>query len=563
MDGSSGPSQVRFRMLFALLLATFQVAFAVSGAAADARKKGFAALDKGDCRGAVAELLVARGAGDSSNTLMLRLCQALECDNRLVDALSGTYADNKADTAGRVDLLLFRAQLLRKVGLGDEADKVEKEIGTEIVAGIQGRKDEPENVWAWSVSYGGMSGWIYQDDKLRSADSLGIYQSWMHTNNNPSVRQVTRNSAIVDSITISGAQIPVSAWITLDALAGNWNVSVSAPIQVTMATNLKDWLGANAEIDLSGSYQWKPWLGMDISGSLGRYLSPVVGSDPFHQDALGTAAVLRANVGKLSMSAASGASWTFFQNGATSRRFSEGLQAGVSLPRKVRLDLGGGFSWYRDESESSGYQVPVWIASVRNAYPHQLIRDVEVLDPSGNPYGGLLINRVIAGTVPSAGIATEGYNIPYGSPQDWNRWNASVSVSHDPWPRFGWTGGFDVVRTELLAPQEGTLVDPFDAWNANLDAVRIFRDVATGVDYVAYEDLSNPAHVSNLVPLKWARRRVDIATSWRLGLKYKLSPHVSMRAGWSFTGSESNLMHIMDFASYTRTVWNMSASVGW
>ncbi len=565
------------RIWFWCTLAVFLFATSVFADAASFRRQGLAAFDKGDCHAAVANLLQARGAGDSTNAVMLSLSQALECDGRMVDALSATYAGNESDTTGRIELLLFRANLLRKIGMEDEAKMVEREIGERLVAGsvpFQAEGKTEPVVWALVASF--TSGWIYQGDAKRMADSIPIVcdsiraggvrydSSWM----------VDRSLlGWSDSVMVAGAQIPLGIALGLDVFRDPWIVSLQVPLQLALEQDGSGWISGAAGVSMFGSWKWSPRLSSDVSLSADRTWYRVVGGDPIHQTeyvgglsgtfATGRWGLSEANSFKLSFD---GSDRRVSTNG------SHSVSGSIGLPKRFSVSLSGTYSWFVGTSEttwdSTGLPA-VWIhvdgAELGMSNKSDGLR---FLDANGNPlsFNTLQLKRAWSGTAPGQFVeTTESFGYPLSSRADCWGLTGSFSLAQRPFPRLSWSAGFDVGRTEWFADQVGAYLSEYAIWNqvlenstAGLEPLYFYRDRSSGTDFW----IPNPLG-SDIGPVAFRRRRVDWATTLRFRTRWAVVPHVSVTAGWSWTRNKSSMEHVLDGSSYTRTVWNASTSVSW
>ncbi len=565
------------RILFRCMLAVVLFAASVFADAASSRHQGLEAFDKGDCRTAVANLLQARSAGDSSNALMLRLSQALECDGRMVEALSATYAGNESDTTGRIELLLFRANLLRRIGMEDEAEMVEREIGRRLVADagpLQADRKTESVVWDWNASF--TSGWIHQGDAKRMADSIPIVcdsiraggakydSSWV----------VDRSlQGWSDSMVVAGAQIPLGIALGLNVFRDKWIVSLQLPVQLAMEQDGSGWISGTAGVSMFGSWKWSPLLSTDASLSADRTWYRVVGGDPVHQTeyvgglsgtfATGRWGISEANSFKLSFD---GSDRRVSTNGAHS------LSGSIGLPKRFSVSLSGTYSWFVGTSgttwDSTGIPA-VWIhVDGAELGMSNKSADLRFLDANGNPlsFNTLQLKRAWSGTAPGQFVeTTESFEYPLSSRADCWGLTGSFGLAQKPFPRLSWSAGFDVGRTEWFADQVGAYLSESAIWNQvlenstdGLEPLYFYRDRSSGTDFW----IPNPLG-SDIGPVAFRRRRVDWATTLRFRARWAVVPHVSLVAGWSWTRNESSMEHVLDGSSYTRTVWNASTSVSW
>lgn len=578
MDGEHGPLPVTVRIRFWCILAIFQFASSVFAGSTSHLQQGFDALGKGDCRTAVVHLLQARSAGDSSNSVMLRLSQALECDGRMVDALSATYAGNESDTAGRVELLLFRANLLRKIGMEDEAKVVEREIGEQLVAeagSLRTKGAKEPVVRVWSVSF--TSGWLYQGDAKKMADSVRIVGDSIRVGGVRSDSSWTVDGSLQswnDSMMVTGAQIPVGLALGLDLFRDPWIASLQVPVQLALDPDGFGWISGMAGLSLFGSWKWTPRLSTDVSASVDRTWYRMDGGDPIHQTEFVGSVSGTFNFGQWSLSEANAIKSS---HDASDRRVSSNgshsLSGSIGLPKRFSVSLSGTYSWYVGASEttwdSTGLPA-VWIHvdGAELGMPNNS-SSLRFLDADGNTLSfndRLQIKRAWSGAAPGQYVETaESFSYPLSSRPDCWGVTGSFSLAQRPFPRVSWSTGFDVGRTEWFADQIGAYLSEEAIWNQvlknstdGLEPLYFYRDRSSGVDHWIPSPLG-----SNIGPVTFCRRRVDWATTLRLRARWTVFPRVSVAGGWSWTRNVSSMEHVLDGSSYTRTVWNASTSVSW
>jgi hypothetical protein len=582
MDGSSGIAPVIPKGWFALFLATFQVAFAVSGKDAAAhRKKGLALFGRGECDSAVGELLRAVAAGDSSHLVVLNLAQALECDNRLVDALSATYIDHRPDTTGRIDVLLYRAQLLRKLGLADEAEKVEKEAGVVIAATLAADpRDTASPSWNWSPTLSGSFGWTLQNDALSTADSLRLTASMIGVKADIASTKGQPLASTDDSVHIQGEQIPLLATVGVEVDWGGYYVWFGVPAQATLKSDLSDWLATSARALVQAGGQWSNrWFESNATITGAKNWTYYPGYDPIRSaDVSGSFEVKKgfakarwsqSNSGNLSLDSSNGF------NGFTGSH-SIGFVRG--LPWKSDLSIGAGFSWYVDkprvEFETlSDFKVRVIDVQGIEVGMDNLSQSILFLDSNGVaiPYSNTIVNGQLRnGLHPAQRVESrDGYAYPLESKLDWRKWNGGIQLSKS-FPR-GVVAkiGVDLARIELVHLQRGTYVPEAslytDRWvssggmTTGVGEMILYRDVRTGEEYWVGE----PAKGSYVGPILFQRHRVDHAVTFATSATWTPWRHLSATAGWTWVRNRSNLVHLVEGSSYTRNLWNASATVSW
>lgn len=577
MDGERGPLPVTVHIRFWCLLALFQLASSVFAGPTSHRQQGFDALGKGDCRAAVAHLLQARGEGDSSNPVMLRLSQALECDGRMVDALSATYAGNESDTAGRVELLLFRANLLRKIGMEDEARVVEREVGERLATDLVEVRSNgfPESaVWDWSVSLS--VGGLHQGDAKKMADSLKIVGDFVRVGERGSDSSWAVDGSLQgwsDSMSITGAQIPVGLSLGVQVFRDPWIAFLQLPVQLAMDPDGSGWISGTAGLSLFGSWKWSPRLSTDASFAVDRTWYRMDEGDPIHQTEFVASLSGACDFGSWSLSEANSFKSSY---DASDRRVgsngSHSLSASVPLPKRFSVSFSGAYSWYLGTVattwDSTGLPA-MWIhvdgaeLGMSNKSP-----DLRFLDAEGNvlSFNDLQLKRAWSGAAPGQFVETTGsFAYPLSSRSDCWGATGSIGLAQRPVPSVSWSVVFDVGRTEWFADQIGAYLSEEAIWNQllenskdELEPLYFYRDRSSGVDHWIPSPLG-----SNIGPVAFRRRRVDWATTLRLRARWTVFPRVSVAGGCSWTRNRSSMEHLLDGSSYTRTVWNASTSVSW
>lgn len=573
MDGERGPLPVTTAIRLWCLFALFLLASPVFAGSTSHRQQGFDALGKGDCAAAVAHLLQARGEGDSSNPVMLRLSQALECDGRMVDALSATYAGNESDTTGRIELLLFRANLLRKIGMEDEARAVEAEVGERVVARVGG---EPESlVWDWSVSF--TTGLLYQGDAKKMADSLKIVGDFVRVGERGSDSSWAVDGSLQgwsDSMSITGAQIPVGLSLGAQLFRDPWIALLQLPVQVAMDPDGSGWISGTAGIALFGSRKWSAKLSTDASLAVDRTWYRVDAGDPIHQTDFVGGLSAAYDFGAWSLSEANSFKWSYDASGLrVASNGSHSLSASLQLPKRFSVSLSGAYSWYLGTVattwDSTGLPA-VWIhvdgaeLGMSNKSP-----DLRFLDAEGNVLSfndRLQIKQAWSGVAPGQFVeTTESFAYPISSRSDCWGVTGSLNLAQRPMPALSWGAGFDVARTEWFADQIGAYLSEEAIWSQvlgdstdEIEPLYFYRDRSSGVDHWIPSPLG-----SNIGPVTFCRRRVDWAATLRFRARWAVFPRVSVAGGLSWTRNVSSMEHVLDGSSYTRTVWNASTSVSW
>ncbi len=578
MGGPGGLTPLSFRLWSVILLAT-QVAFAVSPEAIKDRQNGFRAMDSGNCQKAVTDLLKAHGEGDSSNALMLRLSQALECDDRMVDALSATYADNKVDTAGRIELVLYRAQLLRKIGLGEEAAQVEKALGDEFVTQPVHLEDEPlVPTVHWSM--GGSGGWMYQGISSRMADSFSILRFSalvLHTTASQdsalgAAKQKALEQFTGDSVVFAGGQFPVTSQFAMQLFLGDAFLGFQVPVQVIFDQELKTWLSADWRqiAQVGGSVNCK---GVDLTGQVSAGWTTVMYPGQESGDFQDYSAYLEAkkNWSWLSLVQSNSANLAF-QDGSTflNATGNHSLTASRPLFWGIQGTLGGGFGWLIDRNrEEFGVFTDrtTRTVDVRGAGLGVENKDsmkIQFLGKEGNPLTYNRIQRadVLRGLFPGQSVQVQdGFQYPVDSRGDWNRWNAQGSLSKVLPGNVTVQLGLDYAQTNWLHDQNilvGDLDSVYNESDLSSGEVLLYRDANSGIAYW----VMNPLR-SLMAPIALRRPRVDQTWTLSASLTSQVSKRMAVQLQWTWIRNISNLEHVVDGSSYTRSIWNASTSVSW
>lgn len=582
MDGSSGIATVIRKAWLAPCLATFQVAFAVSGAASlEHREKGLAHYARGACDSAAEELLKAVSAGDSSNIVLLHLAQALECDDRMVDALSATYIDHRADTTGRIDVLLYRAQLLRKLGLLEEAEKAEKEAGVVIAAtSVADADDDGASSWNASPTASGSFGWMFQEDVLSTADSLRLTASRIGIRT-----EVLRNlsqprSATDDSVQIQGQQIPLSATVGWMVDWNDYYLWIGTPLQATLKTDFSDWLETVGRVLVQVGGQWSNrWFEANASMYAAKNWRFYPGYDPLRSADLYVSGEGRRNFG----------SWEIVQSNSGNLALDEsdsfdGYTGAHSLgyvrhlPWESSLSLGAGYSLFRDRSRDEFETLNdfvVKVIEVRGVALGMTNTDpsIEFLDSNGVaiPRNAINVGRARNGIHPAQRVVVrDGFDYPLESKRDWGRWNLGTVVTKNFGKKVVLKIGLDLARTELLHLQRGVYVPETDLYTdhwwdgasaTGVGEMILYRDVRSGEVFWDGDQVFGDTYY--LGPIFFERRRVDYTATATASLSWEVREHLATSVGWSRVRNRSNLAHLVEGSSYTRNLWNASASVSW
>ena len=563
MDGSSGIAPVTPKGWFVFFLATFQVAFAVSGkGASDHRKKGLALFDQGDCDSAAGELLKAVASGDSSHALVLSLAQALECDHRLVDALSATYIDHKTDTTGRIDVLLYRAQLLRKLGIADEADKVEKEVGLEMAS-----EPEASSAKTWTPGWGmsGSVGWVYDGISKVAADSA----RWISFESDGIFGDTAGLQSASDSFVVVGAQVPASATLSFYLYSDRHYLALEFPGQLVANTSLTNWLVASGGIQLMASSTWTRRFSTMLMLNTTRTWYPVAGASPTSRNSAsgqisGSWAFAPVNT---SLGSSFSSTWDNLNQflGCT---VSHSLGIGRELPWGINASGSGGFTWYFDDARRAyeGLHKTVIMVSGAKAYIANRDASLHFLDRAGNAMKNALPGNLSSGIVAGQWVDTGTFDYPISNNAGWRRWNGSLSLSQKPFKRVSWTASMDLARTAWNEPSElgyfstDLISDLYNTtlYNNTVNTLFFYKDVNTGEEYW----IRKPAS-TKLVPLLYERRRIDWTVTAALAAKVELTSWLDLNLGWTGVRNQSNLEHVLEGSSYTRNLWNASTTVSW
>lgn len=543
-------------------------AVAASDDVESSRKAGLAALEKGDCREAVAELLRARASGDSSNGLMVRLGQALECQGRVMDAVSASFAEDLSDTTGRIELLIYRADLLRRIGLEDEAKKVDAVLSDAVAATVLASPVHAEKVsLGWSLS--GSAGWVYDALSSVQADSVRNLRE-----SQGGIARLDDPNAWRDTTRIAGAQIPLRIEPSLDIDAGRHFLSIGVPATLTLPTDFSDWLSAGVGTGLMGFSSWNDRFSSWFAASAVRTWYRREGADPTWRTDLSGQLGASARSGRLKLSTNHSVAGAW--DGADAYAGlsgGHGIGAGVSLPWRFGVDLGAGFSWFVNDARTESYAIPGATVLVEGAEAGISNQDesLRFLDTNGTPIrysNPLWMRRLPSGGRPEQWVETGVFLYPDGNNGDYGRWNLGATLSQTPYSGFSWSAGVDFARTEWNREWTVCLVDYADLEASYQDhqyqganALFFYRDRATGEEFW----VANTGN-SRLVPrgaLVEKRRRKDRTMTVSVALKYRWSRVLSAVAGASWIRNESSLERFVSGTSYNRTLWNLTGSVTW
>jgi hypothetical protein len=107
--------------------------------------------------------------------------------------------------------------------------------------------------------------------------------------------------------------------------------------------------------------------------------------------------------------------------------------------------------------------------------------------------------------------------------------------------------------TDLLSELYSTTL-----YNGTVNTLFFYKDVKTGEEYWTRKPAS-----TNLVPLLYERRRIDWTVTAALAAKVEILSWLDLNLGWTGVRNQSNLEHVLEGSSYTRNLWNASATVSW
>gem|GEM_PF-1728130 len=548
--------------------------FAAQSAAADPGAKASAtagqartALDAGRCGDATDLFLSARSQGDSSANLLLKLSQALECNGHMEEALGATYLELGRDTTGRVDLLIYRDHLLRKLGLGDMAKQTEAELGI-VDAGSGGARSR----WTWQgrPSLSANLGWSHEFDAPGAASALSRADTALlnHTDGNVASNSNALTQVPSDSILLQGGSWDLSGGLSWGGSGDRGGLWLGPVGSVALDDDSLGWRSAGAGFDLNGvwiatrqiSFQGdvsgeRTWFAtssgpLPVEDDLGATLTPQWSRSSWEISLPQTLRTLRTN----------SSAWTWTG--------SHGLGISRTVNPMVKLSASAAWSWNLDPSGSLDDEVLAQVVEGDSLAAGKGVYDVGLYAPNLTSNPGPRHNNFneLNYLTAVSEAQLQAFTYPLSRNTDWTQPGVGAGINLGPWHSLSLALSGQWAETIYTNDQEGVNVDPSLA-DHNTDTtlspypiLLVLRDTTTKKEFL----VGTTAADAPLVAWSpWKIHRVDQVWTAQATLVWKPKRWLSFRALWTWTRNISNVAQYLAGASYERNLVAGSGAVSW
>jgi len=519
------------------------------------------ALKAGRCQEATDLFLSARAAGDSSAAVLSGMAQALECTGRMEEALGATYLKLGKDTTGRIDLLIFRDQLLRRLGLGDMAKQTEAEMG--IVDATQGPMSTG---WTWQKrpTLTANLGWSHEFDAPGSPHSLNHNDSVLLTNSG-TVSTFGPANALAqvasDSILLQGGSWDLSGAMSWGGSGGRGGIWLGPTGSLSLDDDSLGWRSAGGGLDLnwlwiatgrisfqgdvSGERTWFATSSgpLPVEDDLGATITPQWSRDSWDITLPQTLRTLRTN----------SSPWTWTG--------SHGLGISKTVNPMVKLSVSTAWSWNIDPSGPVDDEVWARVVEGDSLAEGKKVLDVGLYAPNlavaNSPGGQFTVQKNLA-TVSEAQL--QGFTYPLSRNTDWTQPGVGAGVNLGPWHSLSLDLSAQWAETIYTHEQEGVNVDQSMADHPVDTVLLVLRDTTTKKEFLVG---TTKADAPLVAWSPWRLHRVDQVWTAQAALVWRPRRWLSFRASWAWTRNISNVAEYVDGASYERNLVAGSGAVSW
>lgn len=525
------------------------------------------ALKAGRCGDATDLFLFARAKGDSSATLLMALAQALECGGRMEEALGATYLKLGRDTTGRIDLLIYRDHLLRKLGLGDMAKQTEAELG--IVDGTPG---DGRFRWTWQKrpTLTANLGWSHEFDAPGSAWALNRADTALlhHTEGNVTSNTDALAQVPADSILLEGGSWDLSgalSWGGSGDRGGGW---LGPTGSVALDDDSLGWRSAGAGLDLN--WLWIASGRISFQGDLSgerTWFATTSGPLPTEDD-LGSTLTPQWSLSSWDITLPQSLRTLRTNSSAWTWTGSHGLGISKTVNPMVKISASAAWSWNIDPSGPVDDEVLAQVVEGDSLAAGKGVYDVGLYAPNltSNPgprhnnFGEL--NYLTA--VSEAQL--QAFTYPLSRNTDWTQPGVGAGIDLGPWHSLSLALSGQWAQTIYTHEQEGVNVDPSvadhntDSTISVLPILLVLRDTTTKKEFL----VGTTAADAPLVAWSpWKIHRVDQVWTAQATLSWRPRKWLFFRASWGWTRNISNVAQYLAGASYERNLISGSGAVSW
>jgi hypothetical protein len=519
------------------------------------------ALKAGRCQDATDLFLSARAAGDSSAALLAGLAQALECTGRMEEALGATYLRLGKDTTGRIDLLIFRDQLLRSLGLGDMAKQTETEMGI-----VEASSEMARSGWTWQKrpTLTANLGWSHEFDAPGSPFSLNHNDSTL-LRNSGTVPVFASEDALAqvasDSILLEGGSWDLSGALSWGGGGDRGGIWLGPTGSVALDDDSLGWRSAGAGFDLN--WLWIASSQISVQGDVsGQRTWFAADSGPFPvEDDLGATFAPQWNRSSWEISLPQTIRTLRTNSSAWTWTGSHGLGISKTVNPMVKLSASAAWSWNIDPSGPVDDEVWSMVVEGDSLAAGKGVLDVGLYAPnltSGkSPIGKFTVPAYLA-TVSEAQL--QGFAYPLSRNTDWTQPGVGAAVVLGPWSSLSLVLSAQWAETIYAHDQEGVNVDPSMADHLADTVLLVLRDTATKKEFLVGSTKTDAPLVAWS---PWRIHRVDQVWSAQTVLLWRPRKWLSFRASWAWTRNVSNVAQFLEGASYVRNLVAGSGAVSW
>ena len=476
------------------------------------------------------------------------------------EALGATYLKLGKDTTGRIDLLIFRDQLLRRLGLGDMAKQTEAEMG--IVDATPGPLSTG---WAWQrrPTFTANLGWSHEFDAPGSPFSLNHNDSLLlnHAPGGKTLSQDALAQVASDSILLQGGSWDLSGAMSWGGSGGRGGIWLGPTGSLSLDDDSLGWRSAGGGLDLnwlwiatgrisfqgdvSGERTWFATSSgpLPVEDDLGATITPQWSRDSWDITLPQTLRTLRTN----------SSPWTWTG--------SHGLGISKTVNPMVKLSVSAAWSWNIDPSGPVDDEVWAMVVEGDSLTAGKGVLNAGLYTPNLNsdPPPGLNFSetRYLA-TVQESDL--QGFTYPVSRNTDWTQPGVGATVALGPWSSLSLDLSAQWAETIYTHDQEGVNVDQSMADHLADTVLLVLRDTTTKKEFLVGSTTANAPLVAWS---PWKIHRVDQVWTAQAVLVWRPKRWLSFRASWAWARNISNVAQYVDGASYERNLIAGSGAVSW
>jgi hypothetical protein len=519
------------------------------------------ALDSGRCAEASTLFMAARSEGDLSPALLLGLSRSLECTGKMEEALGSTYMEAGPDSSGKVDLVLQRAHILRRLGLEDLAVQSEREVGVVPAEGSR----LPVLVWDKMPALNVSLGWMDQFDNPHLAliprKNASILSVTGVANPKDTVSHVLQS--VPDSISLAGGSFQASSSLTWSVAGTRGGMWLGPSGSVALADDSVGWRSAGGGLDLDGYWLATQNLTVQVGISGSRtWFATESGPIPTQDETVGSIAAQWIR-GAWSVSTPQTVRTLRTNAGAWNWSGVHALGAAREVVPLVKVSAGGSWAWNLDRAGSVDDEIYARVLEGEGLDTTKSLRQSNLYRSGRLVNGQFAISDLLSRfSVADLQIVT----VPVSRNADWTQVGASIGATFGPWKSIalGLSGQWS--ETFYAHAQEGVQVDQSYAYHDTVVAqpdtipmLLVLRDSTLKNEYLVRARLQD----GPLVPWLWKIHRRDQCWTTQATATWRPRKWLSFRAAWTWSRNISNLGDYVDGASYFRNVVSCSGAVTW